>query len=599
MIQRSACILGLVLRAVVPVAPGALGDEPFYRPPDVPALAGTGMRDVIERWRVDRDALRRFFGLEGSPTRRARLREFGQAWLEELQRVDYGALPRAQQVDWHLLRGELLHELGELDLEQRRWEEMAELLPFAEGIAALQEARQLFEELEPQEAASRIARLAEEVEALSERVRAEGDEQSPPGDQEETPPIRAGRIVAERAASAVGRLKEELDDWYRFRAGYDPLFTWWVEEPWKALDGVLERYREHLHSEVAGLEEDDGDTIVGDPIGREALLAELEHERIPYAPEELVAIADAEMAWCEERMREAARELGYGDDWRSALEHVKALHVEPGGQPRLVRELAEETIAFLEQRDLLTIPDLAKRTWRMEMMSPERQKLNPFFLGGETITVSFPTDSMAHEDKLMSLRANNVHFSRATVHHELIPGHHLQQFMQSRHAAHRRPFGTPFWTEGWALYWEMRLWDLGFPRSDEDRVGMLFWRMHRCARIRFSLAFQLGEMTPQECVELLVERVGHERRSAEGEVRRSVQGGYGPLYQCAYMLGGLQLLALQRELVVSGGMSERDFHDAVLRENSIPIELLRAALEGVPLPPDDEPAWLFYEGLRR
>ena len=47
---------------------------------------------------------------------------------------------------------------------------------------------------------------------------------------------------------------------------------------------------------------------------------------------------------------------------------------------------------------------------------------------------------MAHEDKLMSMRGNNVHFSRATVHHELIPGHHLQQFMTARYSTQRRPF---------------------------------------------------------------------------------------------------------------------------------------------------------------
>ena len=60
------------------------------------------------------------------------------------------------------------------------------------------------------------------------------------------------------------------------------------------------------------------------------------------------------------------------------------------------------------------------------MMSPERQLVAPFFLGGETILVSYPTDGMTHEQKLMSLRGNNKHFARATVHHELIPGHHLQ-----------------------------------------------------------------------------------------------------------------------------------------------------------------------------
>ena len=50
---------------------------------------------------------------------------------------------------------------------------------------------------------------------------------------------------------------------------------------------------------------------------------------------------------------------------------------------------------------------------------------------------------------------------------------------------------------------------------------MLFWRMHRCARIIFSLSFHLGKMTPQECIDFLVDKVGHERDNATAEVRRS------------------------------------------------------------------------------
>jgi uncharacterized protein (DUF885 family) len=202
---------------------------------------------------------------------------------------------------------------------------------------------------------------------------------------------------------------------------------------------------------------------------------------------------------------------------------------------------------------------------------------------------------MEHADKLMSLRGNNVHFARATVHHELIPGHHLQGFMNARHKSWRRPFRTPFWTEGWALYWEMRLWELGFPQTPEDRIGFLFWRKHRCARIVFSLRYHLGEWTPQQCIDYLVERVGHERANATAEVRRSIVGNYGPLYQAGYMLGGLQIRALQRELVGGGKLGEREFHDRVLQQNSIPIELVRAALTDTPLTPGFTSSWRFYE----
>ena len=226
-------------------------------------------------------------------------------------------------------------------------------------------------------------------------------------------------------------------------------------------------------------------------------------------------------------------------------------------------------------------------------MTPQAQLRNPFFTGGEVISVSYPTSGMSHEQKLMSMRGNNIHFSRATVHHEVIPGHHLQLFMAQRYHPYRRSFNTPFVVEGWALYWELLLWDLDFPKSAEDRVGMLFWRSHRCARIIFSLSFHLGKMTPKECIDFLVDRVGHERDNATAEVRRSFAGGYSPLYQAAYLLGGMQIRSLRREIVDSGKMSNKEFHDTILKQNSIPVELIRATLLKQAPPKDFRSSWKF------
>lgn len=243
----------------------------------------------------------------------------------------------------------------------------------------------------------------------------------------------------------------------------------------------------------------------------------------------------------------------------------------------------------------MTVPELAKETWRMTMMSPEAQRINPFFLGGEVIQISYPTSDMSQEEKMMSMRGNNPHFSRATVQHELIPGHHLQIFMMQRYKAYRRLFSTPFWIEGWALYWELNLWDKNFPRSPEDKIGMLFWRMHRCARIIFSLNYHLEKMSAQDCIDFLVDKVGHERANAEAEVRRSFEGNYGPLYQIAYMIGGLQFYALKREFVDSGRMSEKAFHDFILQQNSMPVALVRLQLSEEEIPRDYAGQWHFLE----
>ena len=118
--------------------------------------------------------------------------------------------------------------------------------------------------------------------------------------------------------------------------------------------------------------------------------------------------------------------------------------------------------------------------------------------------------------------------------------------------------------------------------------------MHRSARVIFTMNFHLGRWTPQQCVQYLIDNVGFEPDNATAEVRRSFDGSVGPLYQSAYLLGALQFRALHAELVKPGKMSDCEFHDAVLHENFMPVELLRADLEGQKLTRDFQTSWKFY-----
>jgi uncharacterized protein (DUF885 family) len=60
------------------------------------------------------------------------------------------------------------------------------------------------------------------------------------------------------------------------------------------------------------------------------------------------------------------------------------------------------------------------------------------------------------------------------------------------------------------------------------------------------------------------------------------------------MLGGLQIRSLHKDLVESGKMTNRAFHDAVLKENRIPIEMIRADLTNQKLTRDFTSNWKFY-----
>jgi uncharacterized protein (DUF885 family) len=539
------------------------------------------LRGVIERYQEDFGILNRFYSAPMSPNRSARFKQLYGDNLSLLAKLDFDKLSHDEQVDYILFKNYLEHEIKELDRYEAQLVEMSALIPFARTISDLEDTRRTLKDLDPAKAAVTLNELAKKITETQKSL-------------EGTSAIKPKRTVANRAARTIGELRNVLRRWYTFYNAYDPMFTWWNQSPYKAVDDALAKYGTFISEKLVGIKPDDRVTIIGDPIGRDALIEELKYEMIPYTPEELIEIANKEFAWCEGEMKKASREMGYSDDWKKALEAVKQKYVEPGKQPALIRDLAYQAIDFVEKNDLVTVPKIARDGWRMEMMTPERQLVAPFFLGGETILVSYPTDGMTHEQKMMSMRGNNPHFSHATVFHELIPGHHLQGFMTNRYRPYRQIFRTPFWGEGWALYWEFLLWDMGFDKTPEDRVGALFWRMHRCARIIFSLSFHLEKMTPQECVDFLVDRVGHERDNASAEVRRSFSGDYGPLYQLAYMMGGLQFYSLHRDLVGSKKMTNRQFHDQVLHEGPIPVEMVRAILTNQKLTRGFSPSWRYY-----
>ena len=560
---------------------------------------------VVDRFSSDLYSVGRRYDADDSPAQRRRMRDFYNGWNTRLRELDFDKLSQEGKADYVLLANYLKHELFLLDRQDKQRTETAALVPFADRLLSLQDTRRNLVPINQRAASSTLAAVTRQVDSLRALIEA-GPARPDSGRSARARPSapKVSRSVANRAANNVDRIHRVVTNWYRFYDGYDPIFTWWAKDPYKKLDEALTKYSRAIRERVVGFKPTQGQAasandgpIIGDPIGAEGLKGDLEYEMIPYTPQELIAIAEREYAFSLSEIKKASRELGFGDNWKAAMDKVKNLYVEPGKQPELIRDLARQAEAYFEQHDWVTIPQLAKEDWRMEMLSPERQRIAPFFLGGESILVAYPTADMTEEEKLMSLRGNNPHFSHATVFHELNPGHHLQGFMSARYNTHRQLFGTPFWHEGNALYWEMFLYDKGFHASPEDRIGALFWRMHRSARIIFSMNFHLGKMTPEQAVQFLVDTVNFERANAEGEVRRSFSGDYSPLYQIAYMIGGLQHRALHKELVASGKMTERAFHDAILQGGPQPIAMIRARLANKPLTRQGLAPWRFADDL--
>lgn len=512
-----------------------------------------------------------------SPEQRKRLIEVNADYLAKLKVLPFDKFSVYGKVDYILIKKQITANLDKLKEDALVYQNIEKYIPFANEIYALEKLRRRGTYLQGSVIAVQLAKIMKRVDSAALAQKMGNDLQG---------------INLATANHAVNGLISRLKSFTDFYVNYDPEFTWWVPKPAEDLSTALTKYAQNFSVKV---EKSEGDEIKGTPIGKEELQRQITAEMLPYTPEQLIQLAEKEFAYCDKELLKASKEMGFGTDWKKAQEQVKNSYVPVGKQPELIVKLQNDALEFIKANQLMDIPDMANETWEMEMMSAQRQLVNPFFTGGREISISYPTQAMSQDDKLMSMRGNNPYFSRGTVQHELLPGHHLQYYMNSRYKNYRSSFSTPFSGEGWPLYWELLLYDKGFAKTPEEKIGMLFWRMHRCARILFSLNYHLGKWNPKQCIDFLVDRVGHEKANAEGEVRRSFEGGYSPLYQVAYLVGGLQIMSLKNELVDKGKMSYQQFHDAVIKENSIPIEMIRATLTNQNLTRDFTTQWKFYD----
>ena len=170
--------------------------------------------------------------------------------------------------------------------------------------------------------------------------------------------------------------------------------------------------------------------------------------------------------------------------------------------------------------------------------------------------------------------------------HEGYPGHHLQHSLAHRACSLYRnnPFvGFPVdgaarfgldLVEGWAHFCEEMMKDQGFHDTPQSRYWMVEDQLFRAVRILVDIDLSRGRMSSAEAAGFLCDELGMPRSGAEAEVRRYTTS---PTYQLCYLLGKHKIEQLRDEVRTSEGesYSDRRFHEMVLAEGCIPVEMIR------------------------
>ena len=262
--DRTCRFLNPIALACCALAIGATPPDAKPRSGDVPPdlTPGSGeldtsnseLREAINRYSIDQRSLTRSIPSNWSEARKKRLEGFAKDWLGSLDRVDFDALGRDGRIDSVLLRNDLDHSLRQLELQGKRADDVRPLVPYAETIVVLEESRRKMEPIDPAKVAGRLTDLVKEIDKARKAA-----EDSTRSDR----PNKPAKSLALRAASTVDQAKRSLAQWHGFYSGYDPMYTWWVAEPYQAVDAALQQHATVLRERVAGIKDDSGNGPTG------------------------------------------------------------------------------------------------------------------------------------------------------------------------------------------------------------------------------------------------------------------------------------------------------------------------------------------------
>jgi uncharacterized protein (DUF885 family) len=239
--------------------------------------------------------------------------------------------------------------------------------------------------------------------------------------------------------------------------------------------------------------------------------------------------------------------------------------------------------SYLIYRDLVTVPEderisVIETPEYLRNVVPFAAYFSPATFDPDPKGIYIVTPSVDGDPNAM--REHNLASVSNTSIHEAYPGHHLQLDVARRQPSLTRQLtDAPEFVEGWGMYSELLMREQGFDAEPRFRVMMHTDAIWRACRIILDVRLHRGELTVEEAIDFLVEQTSFERPNARAEVRWYT---YRPTYPLSYLLGRTLLLQLRgdEQARLGDAFSLKGFHDALLKDGSLPISFHRRLLAG-------------------
>jgi uncharacterized protein (DUF885 family) len=280
-----------------------------------------------------------------------------------------------------------------------------------------------------------------------------------------------------------------------------------------------------------------------------------------------------------------------GTDWSATLDRLKGDHPDADGLLPAYRRELQRLESFVFQEDLATNPDAEAR------VEPTPEFLRPV-MGFAAYLPAGPFDTwqqgyfwVTPPPDEAGLRDHAYATIPAVAAHEGYPGHHLQMTSVNRiPSLTRRAIRSPVMIEGWGLYTEQLMADVGY-YDDAARLAQLAMRLLRALRIVLDMELQSGELGYEAAVARAVSVARLEESTARSEVARYTMT---PTQPFSYLVGCLELERLRAasQARLGDGFRLRRFHDRVLSYGHMPPTLVARAITAADereqhRPPDD------------
>jgi uncharacterized protein (DUF885 family) len=321
-----------------------------------------------------------------------------------------------------------------------------------------------------------------------------------------------------------------------------------------------------------------------------------ERENLTMDARQLRDMGQAEYDRLDTEMRELAREIRGTDDWRRVLEEANEDHPASEEEMRVAYEdWTARARSFIAETGLATLPEGEKcvvepsPVFQRPIIGVASYVAPPMFsdrLLGHFF-VPFAPDGTSAEEVQKRLKANSHGGIPTTAVHEAYPGHHWHLVTNKIHSPRlRRVFGTPYFSEGWALYAERVMRERGFFTDPLHELYHLEATIFRAARIVVDTSLHLGEMSYEEAVTFMTTKVPLPEPTARAEVGRYC---WWPTQASAYLTGCLEILRIRDRFFEAHGQADRppaevevsvlrDFHDRLAASGRLPLGLAERAV---------------------